>query len=139
MGVDTKGCVVTEVKDAFEVAKIVQGWSTKVLKRHEIDFSLLFEENNEFTSIRTEFYSFGSMVFCFRYKGEDRQLHVSFFCDGDLRNHKDEIKGDKCLWFSFGKWGSSVELMKSLMIEFKSIGEVYVDEDDCDDVGFYKI
>lgn len=139
MGVDTKGCVVTEVKDAFQVAEIVEDWWYSILGAEDKNHSPVFKANENFSRMIVRFSSFGLLKFCFKYKGEERQLNVVFGASCDLENHKDEIEGDECLWFSFGNWGSSVDLMKSLMLEFKQIGECYIDENDCDDVGYYKM
>ena len=62
--------------------------------------------------------------------GQDhRQLAVSFTnsCERD-----DGISG---VWVSLGKWGNSVEIARYLCETFGG----YLDENDCDDDGFYPI
>lgn len=138
MGIDTKGCVVTQNKDVFKIAEIVNNWWIKVRKENNVTLSEFWKEDRKWASPRIELaYSSGLNVF-FKYKGEDRRIFVALDCDCDLQNYE-EINGNSCIWFSLGHWGSSVEIMQSLMEGFKEIGESYVDDNDCDDVDFYKI
>lgn len=138
MSVDTKGCVVTECKDAFVVVGTLQDWWSSVLKQNEITIKDFWKENKQWSSLKFEISSFGLIRAHFLYKGEERMLNVSFYCDCDLELHE-EIEGDKCLWLSLGNWGSSVELMTSLLKAFETMGVCYIDENDCDDVGYQRI
>lgn len=62
--------------------------------------------------------------------GEDsRQLAVSF------SNSCEREEGIGGIWLSLGMWGNSVEIMKYLCHTFGG----YIDENDCDDEGFYPI
>ena len=65
----------------------------------------------------------------FKDGNDDRQLSVSFSdsCEKDY--------GISGVWLSLGSWGNSIEIMKSLCEEFGG----YLDENDCDDEGFYPI
>lgn len=138
MGVDTKGCVVTENKDVFAIQQVIENWWNKLMKVNNKTFVDYWGDAPEWRSPRTEVSSHGSLQVCFRYKGEDRQISIALHCDCDLKIHE-EIEGNSCIWFSLGCWGNSVELMYSLMQEFKDFGDCYVDENDCDDVDFVKI
>lgn len=62
--------------------------------------------------------------------GKDkRNLAISFsnYCEQDY--------GIAGVWLSLGMWGNSVEIMKYLCETFGG----YLDENDCDDKGFYPI
>ena len=69
------------------------------------------------------------MYVTFKDGADQRQLAVSFTnsCERD-----DGIAG---VWTSLGKWGNSVEIAKYLCKTFGG----YIDENDCDDEGFYPI
>jgi hypothetical protein len=138
MSVDTKGCVVTECKDAFQVVGILQDWWNKVLKDNGIGIKDFWKEEKQWSSLKLEISSYGLLRVHFLYNGEERMLNVSFYSDCDLKLHE-EIQGHKCLWLSLGNWGSSVELMTSLLQVFKTIGVCYIDENDCDDICYQEI
>ena len=138
MGVDTKGCVVTENKDAFKVYEIVENWWNKVKKENNLSLVHSLNEDSGWKSPKIEMGFSKSLQLYLKYKGEDRRVFINFDCDCDLEIYN-EIEGTSCIWFSMGCWGSSVEIMQSLMQEFKEIGESYVDDNDCDDLDFYKI
>lgn len=138
MGVDTKGCVVTEEKDVFKVVEIINNWWQKVKKQNNISLKDYWKEDSDWSAPRIEVGISKTLSVYFKYKGEDRRIFINLGCDCDLEIYE-EIKGDSCIWFSIGYWGSSVEIMQSLMEEFKEIGQPYVDDNDCDDVEFYKI
>lgn len=61
----------------------------------------------------------------------EQQRSISVHFNG---NYKD-IYGIDGVWISLGKWGNSVEIVKYLCETFGG----YIDEDDCDDIGFYPI
>ena len=69
------------------------------------------------------------MYFTFKDGEDQRQLAVSFSnsCERD-----DNISG---VWISLGKWGNSVEIVRYLCETFGG----YLDENDCDDEGYYPI
>ncbi len=69
------------------------------------------------------------MYVTFKDGADQRQLAVSFTnsCERD-----DNIAG---VWTSLGKWGNSVEIARCLCETFGG----YIDENDCDDEGFYPI
>ena len=139
MGVDTKGCVVTDSKDAFSVVKAVDKAIKTLIenKTGEKGYSVNLIEGFRLPTF--EISTYFDMVTCsFSYVGEQRKLSLIFCCDCDLKNHE-EIKGEKCIWLSLGSWGSSVEIMKVILKELASIGECYIDESDADDSGFVKV
>ena len=55
-----------------------------------------------------------------------------------LENHP-EIEGTSCVWLSLGHWGSSEEIMLLALNSLSSIGDTYIDVNDCDDTGFVKV
>lgn len=139
MGVDTKGCVVTKEKDVFKVASVIDRW-WRTLRKNE-GFRPL-QKVEGWASPRIEVNgSTNSLSAYFQFKGEDRHLFIPLDCDCDLTNHE-EIEGKSCIWFSLGCWGSSVELMQSLMGAFKAeewVDACYIDESDCDEEGFIQV
>ena len=142
MGVDTKGCVITKNKDAFQIQEVLENWWCCVMKENNVTALDYWQENPKWKHLRTEISSRGTLSCCFKYKGEDRRLFIAVDCDCDLNIYKDEIKGNSCLWLSLGCWGSSVELMESLLAEFKSQGWVercYIDENDSNAHSFKEV
>ena len=142
MGVDTKGCAITKVKDAFQIQGVLEKWWRCVMKENNITARDYRQENPKWGHLRTEISSYGTLSCRFKYKGEDRQLFITVDCDCDLNNYKDEIRGDSCICLSFGCWGSSVELMESLLNEFKKqewVERCYIDENDSDEHGFKEV
>ena len=69
------------------------------------------------------------MIVSFKDGADQRQLSVSFLNSCETENN---IAG---VWTSLGKWGNSVEIARYLCETFGG----YLDEDDCDDEGFYPI
>lgn len=137
MGVDTKGCVVTDVKDAFAVNKIIcEAICNMITDSCSTQRRIEIIRSGVFKFPRTEICTTSDMLsITFKYKNEDRQLNVHFDCDYDLKNHE-EIEGDSCLWLSLGAWGSSEEIMRNVLTALKPLGSVYIDLNDCDDVGY---
>lgn len=138
MGVDTKGLVMTEQKNAFEVAKkvvkAVEGlmsevnydWRTSSIIQKALGEPLQFSG----PQVRMSASSHMLMV-NFIFNGENRQLNVHFDCDSDGEGcgYKDGSK----LILSLGCWGSSVELMRVVLEELKVYGPAYLIENDCSD------
>ena len=118
MSVDTKGCVVTDSKDVFEIV-------------HKI--SANFPESKLYMDT-----TFRAVMIVFVFNGEDRMLRVSFDCDYDLENHP-EIEGTSCVWLSLGHWGGSEDIMLLALNSLSSIGDTYIDVNDSDDTGFVKV
>lgn len=65
----------------------------------------------------------------FKDGNDQRQLAVSFTNSCEVEN------GISGVWTSLGKWGNSVEIARYLCETFGG----YLDENDCDDEGFYPI
>ena len=118
MSVDTKGCVVTDNKDVFEII-------------HKISANFPGSKLHMDTTFR-------AVMIVFNFNREDRTMRVSFDCDCDLENHP-EIEGTSCVWLSLGHWGSSEEVMLLALNSLSSIGDTYIDVNDCDDTGFVKV
>lgn len=110
------------------------------MRKNNKSFRDFWGENPEWKALRIKMGFSDSLNVFFKYKGEDRRIFVSFDCDCDLQIYP-EIEAESCLWFSMGCWGSSVELMTSLMQSFKDAGygNCYVDKNDSDMVDFIKI
>lgn len=138
MGADTKGLVMTEQKNAFEVAHKVVDAIESLMTTTSYDWhtsSIINKargENPHFTSPRIEMASFSQMLrITFAYKGEDRTLTIHFDCDSDGEGcgYKDGSK----LILSLGYWGSSVEIMRAVLEELKVYGDAYLIDNDCSD------
>lgn len=143
MSVDTKGCVITKVKDAFQIQRVIEGWWWhRIMKENNVTTSEFWQENPKWKHPETGISGHGTLSCCFKYKGEERRLFIVVDCSCDLNIYKDEIRGDSCIWLRFGCWGSSVEIMESLLDEFKKqewVERCYIDENDCDDEGYKEI
>lgn len=144
MGADTKGLVMTEQKNAFEVAhKVVDAIESLMTRtNHEWRTSSIINnamgENPQFTSPRIEMASFGQMLrIIFTYKGEDRMLTIHFDCDSDGEGCG--YKNGSKLILSLGYWGSSVEIMRAVLDELKVYGDAYLIDNDCSDYELEKV
>ena len=49
MGVDARGCVVTEEKDVFKVVEIINSWWKKVKKQNNISMKDYWKENSDWS------------------------------------------------------------------------------------------
>jgi hypothetical protein len=139
MSVCTKGCIVTDNKNAFFFKDVFESWWKNVLEWKNISGWYEMRERGFSTFPTIELaYSCHAMKIFFKYENEDRQMFVTFDCDCDLQNYP-EIEGEKCIWISLGHWGKSEEILQSILEEFKKSSEVsnvYIDRNDCDDVEF---
>ena len=118
MSVDTKGCVVTDNKNVFEIIhKISENFPGSKLHMDSL---------------------FHAVMVVFNFNREDRMLRVSFDCDCDLENHP-EIEGTSCIWLSIGNWGSSEEIMMLVLKSLSELGDTYIDYNDSDDIDFVKV
>lgn len=142
MSVCTKGCIVTDNKDAFFFKDVFESWWKNVLEWKNISGWQEMRERGFSTFPTIELvYSCHAMKIFFKYENEDRQMFVTFDCDCDLRIYA-EIEADKCIWISVGKWGHNEEIIQSLLEEFKKhpdVMKVYIDRNDSDDVGFEQL
>lgn len=139
MSVDTKGCIITKEKDPFKAVNVINRW-WNYLRQKEGGRS--FRTLEGWSAPRAELSgAHDALSVYFQIKGENRRLYIPFDCDWDLAIY-DEIKGESCIWLSLGHWGSSVELMESLLIEFRKqewVERCYIDENDSDEEGFKEV
>lgn len=114
MGVDTKGITRNKV-DYNEVFNFIkQKYDSK--SNCNISFNRAFKINMG----RIEF----------EYNGEERSIFIS---EMESTEEYPEIEIEVgSLWMSLGMWGSSIEIMNTIMKHFGG----YVDESDCDDIGW---
>lgn len=139
MGVDTKGCLVTEFKNPFKVAEKVCARIRGLMQKETgvKGFLVNYAEGYKLPKVSmSEWCEMLSVQFLF--KGEERDIKIHFDCDCDLENHE-EIDGSSCIWFSMGCWGSSEILMQEILDSVKEYGRIYIDLSDCDDYGFEEI
>lgn len=139
MSVDTNGCIITKVKDVFKVTQVICTWWSE-LHKNESFRPLQKVEGRAGVVVEVSGYH-DALHARFQYKEEERGLFAHFDCDCDLANHN-EIKGESCVWLRLGCWGSSVEIMESLLREFRKqewVERCYIDENDCDDEGYKEI
>ena len=85
--------------------------------------------SKKYIEVKVETITPDFMYIIFKDGSEQRQLAISFSnsCEID-----DGIAG---VWVSLGKWGNSVNIIKYLCETFGG----YIDENDCDNEGFYPI
>lgn len=139
MGIDCKGCVVVEEKNAFKIGKAVHDAIADLIKKDSGMNAFELRKSEDYTMPRIEMWTWADcLTVHFKYKGEDRSVNISFDCDCDLSIYP-EIKGTKCIWFSLGHWGSSEKLMHSVLKGVKQYGKVYIDVNDSDAEGFKEI
>lgn len=139
MGVDTKGCVVTTDKNAFKVAKTVCDKIRSLMEEETGVKGFRINQLDDFRLPKVHMSEWCEMLsISFLFKGEQRDLRITFDCDCDLKIYE-EIDGDSCLWFTLGYWGSSEQLMREVLQSMKEFGKVYIDVNDCDDVGFDEV
>lgn len=138
MSIDTKGCLVTANKDPFSIVGAINHWFYTQRDKNNLTFADFRKEDPEWKYPKATISENYTIQVYFKYKNEDRMLFICLDCDGDLKNHE-EIQGDSCIWFSLGYWGSSVEIMKGVLNFMKQYGDCYIDENDCDEEGFYKV
>lgn len=144
MGADTKGLVITNQKDAFEVAKKVIKAVEELMSQVNYDWrtsSIIQKARGEplqFSAPQVRLSTFPQMLMVnFIFNGENRQLNIHFDCgsDGEACGYKNGSK----LILSLGYWGSSVEIMRAVLDELKVDGEAYLLANDCSDYELEKV
>lgn len=143
MGVDTKAVILTEEKEFWSVSQKIGNAIYQIIQPRLKDMTMQevhsVECNWKLPSLHVSD-SFHSLEYepteyfriSFRYKGEDRILHIHTDCDCDLRDEfGDEATG---IIMSLGCWGSSVEIMKEILTNVQIEGEKWILEQDCNDV-----
>lgn len=142
MGVSTKGVILTDRREF---------WTTSQRIGHVIyhmvfpEFSLLplrekFDKKSDWRlpeiDVSTSFHSLEYSPaeyfrIMFTWRGEQRILHVHTDCDSDLKSEfGDDARG---IILSFGKWGSSVELMTGILQDCGISGDKWILEADYND------
>jgi hypothetical protein len=138
MSVDTKGLMHSPVKDVLHVMSIVDSTLRKFVKTHMPEgrpaHGWGLPDGFKYpvmrlTSDAQSVYSY------FTIAGEQRNLQICFSCDCD---NIDTHPGMK-VKFSLGNWGLSVPIMTELMSRLTHLGPCYIDESDCDDVGYVEV
>lgn len=144
MGADTKGFVVTEQKNAFEVGekvvKAIEGLMSQV--NHDWRTSSIIQkaqgEPLQFSTPKVTMSTFSQMLMVtFIFNGEERQLNIHFDCDSD-GEACGYLDGSKII-LSLGAWGSSIEIMMAVMQALKVYGDSYLIENDCTDYELIKM
>lgn len=142
---DTKGFVMTEMKDPFEVffkiSEALEGLICADKPEGEAGFRFLQTEKEgkrQYALPKCELNdTFKSATILFKYRGEDRWLRVHFDRDqdGEAYGYKDGSK----LILSLGCWGSSVELMITVLKALAVYGPAYLIDNDCSDYELQEI
>jgi len=144
MGVDTKGFVMTEQKNAFDVAhvavKAIEGLMSQV--NYDWRTSSIIQKAQgvplQFSTPKVTMSTFSHMLtVSFIFNGEDRQLSIHFDCDSDGESCG-YIDGPKII-LSLGAWGSSIEIMTVVMQALKVYGNAYLIENDSIDYQLIKL
>lgn len=122
MSVDTKGLVMTQVKDAFIIAEIIEESLRNLIKESFPKVKFL---SNIYTKLITN-----SKGLSFEFKfGEEQRVMFCWLdvdCDGTDCGYLD---GSKII-LSLGYWGSSVLIMETILEGLSNIGETYIMEND---------
>jgi hypothetical protein len=128
MGVDTKGYVITPVKNVMHVMTMVEDVILKmVLASMPPRQNPLMPEG--FALPRTRLAPSTNMAqTSFSIAGENRLLTVHFGCDND---NSAKYPGEKLI-LSIGRNGLSVEVMEAVLARLTHLGRCYLDRDDCD-------
>lgn len=122
MSVDTKGVVLTTCKDVMFVSRLVEKTINRMIRvEHKATRPI---QGLCTTTLSTE----SELVrISFTFQGDSRMLNVLFGCDVD---HLD--LAPQCLCLSMGDWGNSRAIMKTVLRSLSCLGEVWLDECDCD-------
>jgi len=107
----------------------------KTVEKSEFENRFHYTINNDdFTNgIRSaETYDFESFRFFFTVHGEVRMLWMHTYCSCDVRDYTD----NNVIIFSLDHWGLHKQIMNVVIEALKPFGNVWQDEDDCDDSGY---
>jgi len=107
------------------------GTDTKGIIRKNITVIELSDYmKTKFSDVAIEKTSYGDMFLILFNDGKDKR---TLWCHwGDVSMYDNYIQG---VSLSFGLWGNAIEIMKDIVGHFGG----YVDENDCDDNGYYPI
>ena len=79
-------------------------------------------------------YDFDTYMLRFNLNGEQRMLW--FHTDNPYAEYREEIRTDYKFVFSLGCWGDYKKYINLVAEAVKHFGDVYVDWNDCDDIGY---
>jgi hypothetical protein len=135
MGVDTKGVLLTPMKDVMLVCGVIEkSLNTLIRQQRDIKYGpqrrLPLQNRDEFDFVSVRLVP-GSGMACFSFIcfGEKRDLHVFFECDCD---HTD--LAPRSISMSLGFWGSAELYMLTVLHALSLFGPVAYDRSDCDDI-----
>lgn len=134
MSVDTRGLVITDCKDVFAVTKKVGAALGALFREGQTHWDLVRGNTSVMASFEIS-PSIEMVTAVFKYKGEDRALHMHFDCDCDIPVEY----GEHGLILSIGKWGSAELIMRTVLAGLQDLGPTYIDVDDCDGEGYVPI
>lgn len=133
MGVDTKGFVLTSIKDSTIALELVEG-ALKDLIREEArldpacqglrPYSPAYRERYQDPDVRLLPHS-GSAQVTFVFRGNQRMLTVHFRCDCDQEDY-----GPRSISWSMGAHGDSVLLVSQVGFALSVLGKVYIHASD---------
>lgn len=133
MGCDTKGVVLTAVKDVMLVSSIVENTLNNLIaeeRRIQFPHQRAWESGvrDKFQNVRFEMTPASEMVIAnFRFNEESRSLHLFFSCDCDNTD-----LAASSLSMSMGCWGQSGLFVKSVLHALSIFGQAWFDLNDCD-------
>lgn len=136
MGVDTKGFVLTDCKDAMLVGQLLMRSLDKLIAQgRKAEFPEARWAGNEEIRARWQPVSvelkpeMAMLSLDFVYAGEKRALKVFFDCDCDQSDY-----GPSSLSMSLGCWGSSELLMRTALTALSLLGTAWLDVSDSDSI-----
>jgi hypothetical protein len=129
MGTDTKGYVMTPVKNVMHVMTIVENVIHKMVReKMPAQRGMLPGEGFTYPSTRLS-PDMNMAQVTFSIAGESRSLTVHFGCDNDAK-HKHP--GEKLI-LSMGLYGVSIRVVEAILKRLTHLGRCYLDRNDCDD------
>lgn len=144
MSVDAKAFVIADKSEFKSLAKsVVKNLNKWIRERLDVEISSdeqwinrahYLSNNKDFTNGVTVSVSddFEYYQIHFRLSGESRMLSMFTNCDCDVRH----LTEKDVFIFSIGHWGLHEEIMSVLCNTLADFGEVYYDENDCDDINY---
>jgi len=136
MGVDTKGFVLTPVKDALLITGLAAGALDSLIREEaKLEFPGAGPRDDaskkRFGEVEARMRPDSDMVqLRFTFKGETRQLSMFFRCDCDHSEY-----GSRSIGFSLGLHGESELFVTAVAHSLSMLGQAWVDRSDSDDIG----
>lgn len=135
MGINTKGVIITPVKDVMHVMNMTEKAIDSFIN-DKGGTRFRFQRPEGYQSAETRLSARDGMAITkFAIPGEERSLTVHFNCDFD----EGDIPGEQRLIFSMGCHGSSDEIIKRVLDKLTHLGPCFFKHADSDDAPFEEV